>query len=94
MASSGNAMTADKAAHVRAAKQTRSHTCHWPGCDKQVPPAIWGCRPHWYSLPKRLRDAIWKAYRPGQEETMTPSEAYLDVAYAAQKWIREHGRTA
>jgi len=34
------------------------HTCHWPGCNKEVPPAMWGCKTHWFSLPKRLRDRI------------------------------------
>lgn len=76
-----------KAAHVRAAKQTRSHHCHWPDCPEQVPPASWGCRAHWFTLPKNIRDRIWDAYRPGQEKTMSPSGQYLDAADAAQKWI-------
>lgn len=29
---------------------------HWPGCGAHVPPAMWGCRRHWFMLPKRLRD--------------------------------------
>jgi hypothetical protein len=79
----------EKVAHVKRAGQTRSHTCHWPGCAKQVPPAMWGCKPHWFALPKNLRDAIWCSYQPGQEETLTPSHAYLDAAHAVQRWIRE-----
>lgn len=79
-----------KVAYVKSAKQTRSHHCHWPGCDKQVPPAMWGCREHWYRLPKALRDRIWATYRPGQEKTLTPSDAYLAVARAVQEWIREN----
>lgn len=80
-----------KVAHVKASKQTRGHTCHWPGCQQQVPPAMWGCRGHWFAIPKALRDAIWLSYRPGQEDTLTPSEAYLKAADAVQAWIREHG---
>lgn len=64
------------------------HTCHWPGCTKRVPPALWGCKPHWYRLPKELRDRIWATYRPGQEVTKDPSNAYLEVADAVQRWIR------
>ena len=79
----------EKRAHVRRAKQSRNHTCHWPGCTKQVPPAMWGCRPHWFALPKHLRDAVWDAYRPGQEVTMTPSDEYLAVAGAVDTWIRK-----
>lgn len=78
----------DKVRHVKSARQNRMHACHWPGCAQQVPPAIWGCRPHWYSLPHPLRSAIWRAYRPGQENDMRPSEAYLEVARKVQEWIK------
>lgn len=78
-----------KADYVRRQKQTRDHTCHWPGCTQQVPPAMWGCRAHWFRLPKSLRDRIWATYRPGQEITMTPSREYLEAANAVQEWIRE-----
>lgn len=80
----------DKVAYVKSQGQTRSHECHWPGCGRQVPPAVWGCKPHWYALPKPLRDRIWQAYRPGQEKTLTPSREYLAAAEAVQQWIREH----
>lgn len=63
------------------------HTCHWPGCTKEVPPAMWGCKPHWFKLPKPLRDAIWKTYVPGQEVTKTPSRQYLAAAALVQGWI-------
>jgi hypothetical protein len=77
----------DKVAHVRAARQTRDHTCHWPGCDRQVKPALWGCRAHWYALPKAFRDRIWQTYRPGQESDGRPSADYLAVAREVQDWI-------
>jgi len=77
----------EKAEYVRSQRQSRTHTCHWPGCDRQVPPAMWGCKPHWFKLPKRLRDLIWATYEIGQERTMTPSEAYLDAAREVQDWI-------
>ncbi len=59
------------------------HTCHWPTCEKSVPPKMWGCKQHWFSLPTQIRAAIWKTYVPGQEITKTPSEDYLRVAFAA-----------
>lgn len=80
----------DKASYVTRQGQTRDHTCHWPGCPKQVPPAMWGCRPHWFTLPKPLSDRIWRAYRPGQEVTLTPSRDYIEAARAVQAWIRQH----
>lgn len=76
-----------KVDHVLAARQTRTHHCHWPGCDKQVPPAMWGCRRHWYALPIALRNKIWAAYQPGQEEAGNPSRRYAEVAREARDWI-------
>jgi hypothetical protein len=81
---------ASKVAHVKAAKQTRDHCCHWPGCTQQVPPAMWGCAGHWFKLPASIRDEIWKAYRVKQEDTMTPSAKYIEAARKAQSWIAEH----
>ena len=78
----------DKATYVKSQRQTRNHECHWPGCDKQVPPAMWGCKAHWFKLPKTLRDEIWRTFKPGQEVTLTPSQEYLDVANRGQTWIR------
>ena len=79
-----------KAQHVLAARQTRKHSCHWPGCGAQVPPAMWGCKRHWLKLPKRLRDRIWQAYRPGQEEDGRPSVDYVTAAREVQDWIAEN----
>lgn len=73
--------------HVRRQGQIAEHHCHWPGCAKQVPPAMWGCRAHWYLLPRAFRDRIWKAYVPGQEITKTPSMEYVKVAAEVQLWI-------
>ncbi len=80
-----------KVAHVKKGRQTRNHHCHWTGCTEQVPPAMWGCRKHWFDLPKDIRDRIWNAYVPGQEVRLSPSKEYLEAADAAQRWIAEHG---
>lgn len=82
---------ADKVTYVKAQGQTRGHGCHWPGCEKQVPPAMWGCTSHWYALPKHFRDLIWRLYRPGQEKTLTPSAEYLRVAREIEAWILARG---
>ncbi|MDE2020604.1 MAG: hypothetical protein KGJ13_09740 [Patescibacteria group bacterium] len=79
----------DKVHHVMSSRQFRDHECHWPGCTVQVPPAMWGCKYHWYKLPKRLRDDIWRTYQIGQEETLTPSRAYVEVARKVQVWIKQ-----
>lgn len=42
------------------------HECPAPGCDRLVDSQQLACRPHWYQIPKVLRDAVWRAYRgPG-----------------------------
>jgi hypothetical protein len=64
-----------------------SHYCHWPECKVEVPPSMWGCKMHWFRLPKHLRDRIWATYKPGQEITKTPSEDYIEAAEAVQDWI-------
>lgn len=79
-----------KADYVRSqslSKLDAGHHCHWPGCNKAVPPAKWGCAQHWFKLPKHLRDAIWRTFRPGQEISKTPSREYVAVAMRVQNWI-------
>ena len=66
------------------------HTCHWPGCEAAVPPKMWGCKPHWYKLPLRLRQEVWNAYRPGQEIDKIPSLLYIQVANDVQRWIAQN----
>jgi len=76
-----------KADYVKHAPNPGGHTCHWPGCNKEVPPAMWGCKAHWFKLPAILRRKIWQTYRPGQEITKTPSREYLAAAREVQEWI-------
>ncbi len=66
------------------------HHCHWPGCDKAVPPRLWGCKSHWFKLPAAIRAGILAAYVPGQEITKTPSPEYVQAARVARDWILEN----
>lgn len=81
---------AQKAAYVRGARRVARHFCHWPGCERAVKPAMWGCKTHWYKLPPAIRRRIWQAYRPGQEITKTPSPEYLAAVREARAWIAAH----
>lgn len=60
-----------------------SHTCHAPGCTKLVPPHMLMCRAHWFALPPKIRSAIWREYRPGQESDKKPSLRYMAVQQLA-----------
>lgn len=64
-----------------------NHTCHWPGCKKEVPPKLWGCAPHWFLLPKNLRDKVWANYQVGQEVNKKPSKQYIEIAQEIQAWV-------
>lgn len=83
-------LKSDKIKHVLSQGQSRDHHCHWNGCTRQCPPAMWGCKKHWFMLPKYLRDKIWETYRIGQEINLTPSLEYLEVAHEVHQWIKEN----
>jgi hypothetical protein len=85
-------MGVDKFKYVKAQGQNRKHHCHWPGCNTQVPPAMWGCKKHWFALPMNLRNKIWAAYVPGQEIDRTPSPAYIEAAKEVQDWIAKSAK--
>ena len=57
-----------------------SHHCHATLCEVEVPPEMFMCKRHWFSLPKRLRDKIWNTYRVGQCDDMNPSKEYCQAA--------------
>lgn len=71
----------------------RSLPCQWPGCTLNVAPRFWGCKRHWFQLPKPLRDRLWNSYVSGQFIYKQASEDYLAAADDAHWWavMREAG---
>ena len=63
------------------------HTCHATACTRPVPPTLFMCKPHWFALPKPMRDAIWSTYRDGQCDDWRISQAYSEAAKAAVRFI-------
>lgn len=63
------------------------HTCHMTNCTVNVPPEMFSCRKHWFSLPKGMRDKIWATYRAGQCDDMSPSADYCLAARAAVTYV-------
>lgn len=55
------------------------HYCHAHGCSRSIPPRLLMCAPHWYALPEKIRKAIWREFRPGQENDKRPSDRYMAV---------------
>ena len=39
--------------------------CRMPGCPAGVGRLRLMCRPHWYQVPKPLRDRVWATWRSG-----------------------------
>ena len=64
-----------------------AHTCHATDCEARVPPAMFMCRRHWFSLPQRLRSRIWATYRNGQCDDWQISHAYAEAAREAVAFI-------
>lgn len=72
-----------------------AHTCHATACDVRVPPEMFMCRRHWFSLPKRLRARVWATYRVGQCDDWNISHAYAEAAREAVVFIAtKEGREA
>lgn len=65
------------------------HACHALRCTTPVPPKMLMCKRHWFMVPKHLRDAVWAAYRPGQEADKDPSASYVHTAMAAVRAVAE-----
>jgi hypothetical protein len=60
------------------------HICGWPDCRRPVPLEMWGCKPHWFTLPKEIRDEIWQSY--GSRGKLSPE--WLAANEKALTWIR------
>ena len=64
------------------------HHCHARGCTVKVPPKMFMCRKHWFSLPKAMRDRVWATYTPGQENgSAMIQDDYFRATDEAIKWI-------
>ena len=59
--------------------------CPHPGCGKPIERWRFACRPHWFMLPRPIRDAINVAYRAFTKEPSPESAASLDEAQEAAR---------
>lgn len=64
------------------------HHCHAHGCKVATKPEMLMCRPHWFMVPKHLRDLVWATYRPGQCDDKQPSVEWFAAADAAILAVR------
>ena len=68
-----------------------THHCAALDCAAKIPRKMLMCKPHWYALPKPMRDAIWSNYQEGQENEGGPrlSASYVDNVRAAVAYLSE-----
>lgn len=66
-----------------------AHHCHALNCPTAVPPRMHMCKRHWSMVPRALQRALWDAYKPGQERSMSPSPTYLRAAAACVRSVAE-----
>lgn len=77
-------------AEARKTPASNTHRCHWPGCEKKVAPAMWGCKAHWFLLPMGIRAEIFRTYRVSQEVDKAPSRFYIEAAQKAQAFAEKY----
>lgn len=60
-----------------------AHHCHAAGCKRLVDPSLLMCSYHWFKVPQRIKSAVWRHYRAGQETDKVVTHAYCEAARAA-----------
>ena len=71
-----------------------AHHCHATDCQTKVPPKMFMCKRHWFSLPRKMRMLIWASYRAGQCDDWRPSAAYCRIARECVTFIaNKEGKT-
>jgi hypothetical protein len=88
---------APEAAHVVRPLERRPEPpgrvqCRCIGCSAAIDPEKLTCRKHWFLVPKALRDAVWRHYRPGQGIGDASAEYLRAAADAIEHVARTEGR--
>lgn len=64
------------------------HQCPVGICRVQVPAARLMCAPHWYQVPRPLRDAVWASWRSGAGAGTPAHTAAIKAAVAAVERVQ------
>jgi len=60
-----------------------AHLCPVGGCQQDVRADRLMCRPHWYQVPKPLRDTVWATWRSGEAARSPEHAAAIRAAIVA-----------
>ncbi|MGO9292819.1 MAG: hypothetical protein ACLP52_02870 [Streptosporangiaceae bacterium] len=69
-----------------------SHLCPVRGCPQHVSPDRLMCRPHWYAVPRPLRDAVWATWQSGSGAGSPAHMAAINAAIRAVNARQEDPR--
>lgn len=63
------------------------HKCPVDQCQQVCPHHILMCKPHWYKVPKNVRDAVWHFWAHGQmkEGYFEARQQAIDAVNAKEK---------
>jgi len=61
---------------------TQLHECPAPGCTERVDFSMFACQRHWFSIPKPLRDEIWRTWRKRLEAHAAARKAGVEFLEA------------
>lgn len=65
------------------------HTCPYPNCKTPVSVSQLACRPHWFQLPKPLREDVWFAWRRKLARDPDGDAAHRRALAAAVDWWQQ-----
>lgn len=64
-----------------------AHKCFAPRCPTIVGNDLLSCRPHWYGLPRELRNEVWRtAHLPMLDDDRADVLARVVDFYASRGW--------
>jgi hypothetical protein len=70
-----------------------SHECPATGCTAAVSPSMLFCRPHWYMVPKPIRNAVWATWADGAGQgTLAHCQAIRAALRVVNRKLAEAGR--
>ncbi len=59
-----------------------------------IPKKMLMCGLHWRQVPRNIQRLVWATYRPGQEEDLQLSPAYVDAMRAAVQAVAARRATS
>ena len=67
-----------------------AYVCQAAGCKTIIPPSMFLCRVHWFSLPEPMRAEIIVEELARETKDNLPNAALVAAVARAREWIAEH----